>query len=90
MFQILCKASSVLSASILGRAPFTNFSANESLHVATLTLLAQHMYDCYLVGATKRMHQEKKKLKEFLKKNAAQSLDIRFNIQRISSENRYN
>jgi hypothetical protein len=36
------------------------FSANESLHVATLTLLAQHMYDCYLIGATKRMHQEKK------------------------------
>jgi hypothetical protein len=25
-----------------------------------LTLLAQHMYDCYLIGATKRMHQEKK------------------------------
>jgi hypothetical protein len=61
------------------------FSANESLHVATLTLLAQHMYDCYLIGATKRMHQEKK-----TQKNAGQSLDITFNIQRISSENRYN
>jgi hypothetical protein len=47
------------------------------------------MYDCYLIGATKRMHQEKK-LKEFLKKNAGQSLDITFNIQRTSSENRDN